>query len=140
MPISSVCPLTPEPAIILPPVVVMVALPVPPTIAIGKVPVVLKFQLLAPLLTTIPSASVKLLDIYSVPLSVRLLPRVTPFRVPPLEVSTVPSPLISVPLMMSPLNWFSPPVRKTPALPMSSISPVLVRLPVIFTRILNPGI
>ena len=74
----------------------------PPTMAMDCVPGV-NCHWLLPLFTTIPLASVRLLRMLSVPLSVRLLPSVMPSSVPLLEVRVLPVkvPFCSVPLRMS---------------------------------------
>ena len=55
----------------------------------------------------------------------------------PLVVSTVPSPLISVPFLMTPPlpSVVSPPVPNTPALPMSSVPPLRSSEPVRVTML-----
>ena len=60
----------------MPPALLMVAAPVPPSMAMLCAPVVLKPQLPLPLSTVMPLASVRLLLMLKNPLVVRLLPRV----------------------------------------------------------------
>ena len=86
-----------------------------------------------------PLASVMPLVTNSPPLTVRprlsLLPRITPLSVGlPEAVRARPAELMMVPPVMVPLTLFRPPLPNTPALSMSSVWPVLFRIPVMLTR------
>ena len=95
-----------------------VAVPVPGVLMPFVNP--LKYSVFAPVVSVTPFANVNPLTILSVPLSVMLLPMVTPFRVPLLLVNVVP---VRVPFRIVPLNELKPPVPNKPALPRFNVPP-----------------
>ena len=105
-----------------------VAVPVPGVLILFVNP--LKYSVFAPVVSVTPFANVNPLTILSVPLSVMLLPMVTPFSVPLLLVNVVP---VRVPFRIVPLKEVKPPVPNRPALPKSSTLPVLVSVVFKFT-------
>jgi len=106
-----------------------------PSDALRRSRVLEKRHELVPMFTVVPAPSVSPLSKLIAPLVAKFgfsaLPSVTPSSVPP--VSTVPSPLTTVPPVMLPLNEVSPPGPNTPPPPMSSVPPVLLMLPLTFT-------
>src|ERR1700722_3676528 len=108
-----------------------------PPVWIKSLPALAKPQVLLPIATVNPLPMVRLFWIWVVPPPVkfRLLPMVTPLRKPPVALNAVPSPLISVPLVMVPLNADSPPAPNCPLLPMSIVPAVLLMVPI---RLIKP--
>ncbi len=131
----------PKPAKMLPPALTMLALP--EEVFRATAPALSKPHWVLPLLTVMPGASVRPLSSRKVlPVVVRLLPMVPVSKKPvPKRFSAVPSLLTRVPPMMVPLVIeLSPPLLKMPALPMSSVLPVLMSVPVRLTMLPAPRI
>ena len=111
----------------------------PPATASVWVPVLFQYQMPVSLVMLAPLASVMPLVTSRPPFTVRfrllLLPSVTLFSVGVAEaVRALPAELMMVPPVIVPLRLFRPPVPNTPALSMSSVRPVLFRMPVMLTR------